>query len=242
MAPNQAKIPVAIKTNTPLEFNCSEGRLGGRFRRFRAAAPPQPGPPAAPALRPLTRQLGRQRPPRAAVRCRELRHAPRKHRLLRAGRPLPRRHDGAPPPAQRRRRRRRGRRRPRRPTYPALQSRGKRRGAFSPAPPWPQQPHRCPRPRLPRRPHATATASWAAARAERCATSSSPKSQVLPLLRRGPRLHRRPQQRQLRLLLCHELYLAISSKVTCGVGGAWAVANRNMGGRGGGGGGGEGVD
>ena len=39
-----------------------------------------------------------------------------------------------------------------------------------------------------------------------------PKSQVLPLLRRGPRLHRRPQLRQLRLLRCPKLYLAISSE------------------------------
>jgi hypothetical protein len=207
------------KQMRPLSSIAQKAAWGGRFRRFRAVAPPQPGPPTAPALRPLTRQLGRQRPPRAAVRCRELRHAPRKHRLLRAGRPLPRRHDGAAPPAQRRRRGSRGRRRPRRLTYPALQSRSKRRGAFLSAPPWPQQPHRCPRPRLPRRPH-DGNGIVGGGEGGEVRDEQLPKSQVLPLLRRGPRLHRRSQQRQLRLLRCPKLYLAISLKVTCGVGGA----------------------
>jgi hypothetical protein len=39
-----------------------------------------------------------------------------------------------------------------------------------------------------------------------------PKSQVLPLLRRRPHLHRCPQLRQLRLMRCPKLYLAISSE------------------------------
>jgi hypothetical protein len=40
------------------------------------------------------------------------------------------------------------------------------------------------------------------------------KRKSLLLLRRGPRLHRRPQQRQLRLLRSPKLHLAISPEVT----------------------------